>query len=81
LIPLISDNWSLNFKWKTGEFPTDEAARLKQIVSQAHQQGRILRFWAIPDREEAWKLLFDAKVDLINTDHLADLAEFLHKGS
>jgi hypothetical protein len=77
LIPLVSDNWSLNFRWTGGEFPTDQAARLKEIVAQAHQQGRILRFWAIPDRQDAWNLLYDANVDLINTDHLAELAAFL----
>jgi len=77
LIPLVSDNWSLNFRWTAGEFPNDQAARLKEIVSKAHQQGRVLRFWAIPDRQDAWNLLYDTNVDLINTDHLAELAAFL----
>jgi hypothetical protein len=81
LIPLVSDNWSLNFRWTAGEFPDDQAARLKEISTQAHQQGRILRFWAIPDRHEAWNLLYDANVDLINTDHLAELAGFLKSKS
>ena len=77
LVPLVSDNWSLNFRWTSGEFPKDQAANLNEIVTKAHQQGRILRFWAIPDRQEAWNLLYDANVDLINTDHLAELAAFL----
>jgi hypothetical protein len=77
LIPLVSDNWSLHFSWTSGPLPADQSARLKEIVNKAHQQGRILRFWAIPDRPEAWNLLYEAKVDLINTDHLAELAAFL----
>jgi len=77
LVPLVSDNWSLNFRWTRGEFPNDQAARLKEIVTKAHHQGRILRFWAIPDRQDAWNLLYGAKVDLINTDHLTELAAFL----
>jgi hypothetical protein len=77
LVPLVSDNWSLHFSWTSGELPSDQASRLKAIVAQAHQQGRILRFWAIPDRRETWNLLYDANVDLINTDHLAELATFL----
>lgn len=77
LIPLVSDNWSLNFRWTTGKFPEDQAARLEEIVMKAHQQGRILRFWAIPDRQEAWTLLYEANVDLINTDDLPELATFL----
>jgi glycerophosphoryl diester phosphodiesterase len=77
LVPLVSDNWSLHFKWTGGPFPDDQAARLKEIVAKAHEQGRILRFWTIPDRQDAWNLLYDAGVDLINTDHLAELADFL----
>jgi len=78
LIPLISDNWSAHFGWSSGALPADQAKRLTDIVAKTHQQGRILRFWATPDREEAWNLLYDAKVDLINTDHLPELAAFLH---
>jgi hypothetical protein len=78
LVPLVSDNWSLHFSWTGGQLPENQSARLKEIVSKAHQQGRIIRFWAIPDREEAWNLLYNANVDLINTDHLAELAAFFH---
>lgn len=77
LIPLISDNWTLHFAWRSGSVPPEQAAKLNDLVAKTHQQGRILRFWAIPDREEAWKLLHDANVDLINTDRLAELAAFL----
>jgi hypothetical protein len=77
LIPLISDNWGLHFGWTGGKFPDDQQSKLKEIVAKAHQQGRMLRFWAIPDRQEGWNLLHDANVDLINTDHLAELAAFL----
>jgi hypothetical protein len=77
LVPLISDNWTLHFAWKSGSFPPEQASKLKELVSKTHQQGRMLRFWAIPDREEAWKLLHDADVDLINTDRLPELSAFL----
>ncbi|HUS37706.1 MAG TPA: phosphatidylinositol-specific phospholipase C/glycerophosphodiester phosphodiesterase family protein [Verrucomicrobiae bacterium] len=77
LIPLISDNWTLHFSWKGGALAEDQRAKLDEVVKKTHQQGRLLRFWAIPDREEAWALLHDANVDLINTDRLAELAAFL----
>jgi hypothetical protein len=78
LIPLISDNWNQVFKWRwIGPMPDEERQKLKQIVEKTHAQGRILRFWATPDRPEAWKILFDAGVDLINTDDLAGLRRFL----
>jgi hypothetical protein len=78
LIPLISDSWNQVFKWRwIGPMPDEERQKLKQIVEKTHAQGRILRFWATPDRPEAWKILFDAGVDLINTDDLTGLRRFL----
>lgn len=77
LVPLISDNWTLHFSWKGGAVPTEQSAKLNDLVAKTHQQGRLLRFWAIPDREEAWAVLHNANVDLINTDRLAELATFL----
>jgi hypothetical protein len=81
LIPLISDSWETHFSWTKGPLAEKDADRVKQIVAKTHQQGRVLRFWATPDREEAWKMLYDANVDLINTDHLAELARFLKSKS
>lgn len=77
LIPLVSDSWGPLFKWRTGEMSPTESAKLHDFISQAHEQGRIIRFWGAPDREETWRLQNAAGVDLINTDHLADLAKFM----
>ena len=81
LIPLVSDNWSLHFKWRAraeeGPLSESERAKLRQLVGRAHQQGRRLRLWSAPDRPAAWQELYDAGVDLINTDDLAGLEEFL----
>ena len=81
-IPLISDNWSKVFKWHwTGSLPEDERRKLRQIVEKAHAQERRLRFWNTPDKPEVWQVLFDAGVDLINTDDLAGLQKFLRSRS
>ena len=78
LIPLVSDNWTKVFKWHgTDPLPDDERHHLKQIVEKAHAQGRKVRFWATPDKPEVWAALFDAGVDLINTDDLEGLHKFL----
>ncbi len=78
LVPLISDNWTLHFKWRGhGDFPIDEKKRLRELVQQVHQQGRILRFWAIPDHPNAWRELQSAGVDILGTDDLVGLAKFL----
>jgi hypothetical protein len=33
--------------------------------------------WATPDNEAGWKELHEAGVDLLNTDHLAEMEKFL----
>jgi len=78
LIPWISDNWTKHFTWRgKGEFPDPEQKKLEQWVKQSHEQGRKIRFWAIPDNRRGWAALRRAKVDLINTDNLAELRGFL----
>ncbi len=78
LVPWISTSWSPTFHWRgNGEFPEAEAARLKRIVAKAHAQGRRVRFWGAPDNVGFWQTLRTAEVDLINTDDLPGLANFL----
>ncbi|MEX2142820.1 MAG: phosphatidylinositol-specific phospholipase C/glycerophosphodiester phosphodiesterase family protein [Pirellulales bacterium] len=78
LMPMISDNWTLRFSWRgTGKMPEAERDRLHSIVEQAHDRGRIVRFWGTPESTALWRELRDADVDLINTDKLPELREFL----
>ncbi|MFI6805395.1 phosphatidylinositol-specific phospholipase C/glycerophosphodiester phosphodiesterase family protein [Streptomyces luteogriseus] len=83
LIPLISDNWTLNFTWQgLGAFPDAERQKLRGIVETAHKRGQKVRFWATPDlagpaREALWGELLAAGVDHLNTDDLAGLEAFL----
>ncbi len=78
LIPLVSDKWSSHFKWRGRDpMPAGERAKLEGFVARARKDGRLLRFWAVPDQHEAWQVLHDTGVDLINTDKLKELARFL----
>lgn len=80
VMPLISDQWSSQFKWRgRGEFPEDYQKKLESIVQRAHKKGRRVRFWATPEKEAVWQVLLDADVDLINTDKLDELKNFLLK--
>ncbi|MET7740373.1 phosphatidylinositol-specific phospholipase C/glycerophosphodiester phosphodiesterase family protein [Streptomyces sp. NPDC005385] len=82
-VPLISDNWTLNFGWLgEGPFPDAERAKLRTIVSTAHRHRQKVRFWATPDvagpaRDALWRELLAADVDYLNTDDLGGLQEFL----
>jgi len=81
LVPLISDNWTHHFTWRArvqdGSFPDSERRKLKGLADRAHAQGRRLRLWATPDTPAMWAELCTAGVDLINTDDLSGLRNFL----
>jgi hypothetical protein len=78
LVPLISDNWAVHFSWRgRPPLPDAERSKLRELVQRAHAQGRRIRLWATPDVPEAWHELRLAGLDLINTDNLAGLRDFL----
>lgn len=78
LVPWVSDNWRNHFKWTgDGPMPAAEQTKLREFVAKAHKQGRLVRFWATPEKTTVWRELHTAGVDLINTDKLADLRAFL----
>jgi hypothetical protein len=78
LIPWISDRWGSHFKW-TGDGPMADAERqkLREFAAKAGKHKRMVRFWGTPENRTVWQELRDAGVDLINTDKLAELQEFL----
>jgi Glycerophosphoryl diester phosphodiesterase family len=78
-MPMISDNWRNHFTWNgQGPMPDTEREKLRGIVERAHGKGQVVRFWATPERPALWQELYSAGVDLINTDQLARLQEFLN---
>lgn len=78
LVPLVSDNWAKVFGGKWAEpMPPEVAAKLKVLVDAAHARGQRIRFWNTPDTPAAWSALRGAGVDLINTDRLTELRDFL----
>ncbi len=81
-LPWISASWGSVFRWKgEGAMPAAERDKLKEFVGKAHKHGRMVRFWATPEKPEVWKELLAAKVDLINTDRLAELRRFLQENA
>jgi len=83
LVPMISDNWASHFSWRgQGPMPVEERARAEDIVRRSHQKGRLVRFWGTldrpsPERTALWDVLRSAEVDLINTDDLCGLQQYL----
>jgi hypothetical protein len=78
IIGWMSDNWTKVFKWRgEGEFPDAERTKLKEIVEKSHQRGWRVRFWDTAESPIMWRELRNSGVDIINTDNLAGLKEFL----
>lgn len=75
LIPLVSDAWGNSFDWDAVDpMPADQRERLAALAARARAQGRLLRFWAAPDRPLCWQTLWECGVPLLNTDRLGDFA-------
>jgi len=82
LIPLISDSWASTFRYnRSGPMPEEIRRGLREYVDKAHAKGCLVRFWAVPHREDLWEEFVEAGVDLINVDDLGRLRAFLVGGA
>jgi hypothetical protein len=73
LMPMVSIDWGVLDD-------LDAAARLttaRQWVDLVHQEGRTVRFWGTPDREQDWATLLAMGVDHIGADDIGRLERAL----
>ncbi|HEX3387271.1 MAG TPA: phosphatidylinositol-specific phospholipase C/glycerophosphodiester phosphodiesterase family protein [Mucilaginibacter sp.] len=78
LFPMASCKYSNLLSWEgNGPIPEDERQRLSTFVTIAHRGGSKVRLWASPENKAVWDELLKCGVDLINTDHLSDLKNYL----
>ena len=77
-ITLISTSFSLYSKWNgKGELPAAENNKLDSLMDTVHTMGKQIRFWAAPDYENGWKKLMGLKVDVIGSDNVPQLIQFI----
>jgi len=75
---MASCKYSRLLRWNgEGVIPADEKQLLLNYVTVAHKYGKKVRLWASPENLMVWQELLDCGVDLINTDKLAMLKNFL----
>ena len=75
---LSSCKYSKLLKWTgKGSIPDGEQKRLCLYVAMAHKYGKKVRLWASPENNIVWGELLKCGVDLINTDKLITLKNFL----
>ncbi|SEO96980.1 Glycerophosphoryl diester phosphodiesterase family protein [Mucilaginibacter sp. OK283] len=81
LYQTASCKYSHLLKWDgKGDFSPFERQRLRMYVLLAHKFGKKVRLWASPENEAVWRELLNCGVDLINTDRLVELKNFLQTG-
>ena len=75
---MASCKYSRLLKWTgNGSIPEMEKKKLCDFVAMAHRLGEKVRLWASPEKKVVWDELLHCGVDLINTDHLSDLKNYL----
>ncbi|MES2376213.1 MAG: phosphatidylinositol-specific phospholipase C/glycerophosphodiester phosphodiesterase family protein [Bacteroidota bacterium] len=78
---MASCKYSRLLRWNgEGAMPIGEKQLLLSYVTAAHKYGKRVRLWASPENLMVWQELLNCGVDLINTDKLAMLKNFLLSG-
>lgn len=79
LMPLVSINWDDTIgrggRWLLGE----RLENAERFIAQVHGEGRQVRFWGTPDREDLWRRLEAVGVDYIGADSVDDLHRFAQR--
>lgn len=79
IMPVISIDFKSLSQWNgKGEISDEDLNKIKTLAKAVHTENKKLRLWAIPDQPNAWQILLDNGVDLINTDSLKELSEFFN---
>lgn len=49
----------------------------KSLITKAHAQDKMVRFWNTTDNPKTWDKLMDLGVDIIGVDHIESIKEYL----
>ena len=81
-IGLVSFPFGKYVKWDGRRDLTDnETGRIKGGIDSVHSAGKKIRFWETPDTKKSWQQLMTLGVDVIGTDAIEELGDFLNKES
>jgi len=82
MFTMASCKYSRMLKWDgKGAFPVAERNKLCTFVAIAHRMGEKVRLWASPEKKAVWDELLKCGVDLINTDRLVTLRQYLNSNT
>jgi hypothetical protein len=83
LMPVVSERFSSILGWELlGQEHTEHQWQvLRRLTRLVHGEGKKLRLWASPEDEKVWNKLLSSGCDIINTDELGRLRQFLQRRS
>jgi alkaline phosphatase len=77
-VGLVSLPFNKISAWKgDGSISASDRRLLKHKIDSVHKAGKQIRFWAAPDTARSWKLQKRLHADLIGTDKIKALTEWL----
>jgi glycerophosphoryl diester phosphodiesterase len=81
-VGLVSLSFQRYSGWNgQGTLAEKDKDTLHYVIDSVHNAGKKIRFWAAPDNENSWRTQMKLGVDLIGTDKIPVLSEFLKKRS
>jgi len=77
----VSLDFSKYSTWDgNGNLSRDDKKRIKYTIDSVHTYtGKPVRFWGAPDIDKSWSAQIDLGADIIGTDHIEQLQEYLQK--
>jgi alkaline phosphatase len=77
-VGLVSLSFERYSQWNgEGDIPAADRQILIHVIDSVHQAGKKIRFWAAPDNQNSWRRQMDLDVDLIGTDKIQELSEYI----
>jgi alkaline phosphatase len=81
-ITLISSGIGAFSKWDgNGDLSEKDKNRIDSLIKVVHSLEKKIRFWSTPDFENGWKTLCLLNVDIIGTDHVPELVQFISQSA
>jgi len=79
-MPMVSDKFSKVCGWTVfSKRPSfEKLQKLNSVANKVHAEGKKFRLWKSPEDELVWETMLEQGVDIINTDSLKMLSNFLN---
>lgn len=78
VMPLIGIDFEKEIDWNgVGKMPFDAYKKFKEIVIEAHKQGKKVRVYNMPEEVAIWEVLYTAGVDMISGNDPIAFQEFM----